>query len=130
MENPARSPTDAPLERRAPLLLPAVATLAGVFSVAYSLRLIHQVFFGPLSQNLPRTPHEPTRGMLLPSALLVIACLLVGTLPARIASAKNISFDRKPLSSGTPAIAPAATVVTVAVIGIRRRRPLSRRTSF
>jgi multicomponent K+:H+ antiporter subunit A len=63
-------------------LLPAVATLAGVFSVAYSLRFIHQVFFGPLSTDLPRVPTEPTRGMLLPSALLVVACLLVGTLPA------------------------------------------------
>ncbi len=31
------------------------------------------------------------------------------------ASAKNISFDRKPLSSGTPAIAAAATIASVAV---------------
>jgi multicomponent K+:H+ antiporter subunit A len=61
--------------------LPLVATLAGVFSVAYSLRLIHQVFFGPLSKDLPRRPREPTRGMLVPSALLVLACLLVGMLP-------------------------------------------------
>jgi multicomponent K+:H+ antiporter subunit A len=63
--------------------LPAIATLAGVFSVAYSLRLIHQVFFGPQATDLPRVPHEPTRGMLLPSALLVLACLLVGILPSR-----------------------------------------------
>jgi multicomponent K+:H+ antiporter subunit A len=63
--------------------LPIVATLAGVFSVAYSLRFIHRVFFGPLSKELPRTPKEPTRGMLFPSAVLVIACLLVGILPAQ-----------------------------------------------
>ncbi len=62
--------------------LPAMATIAGMFSVAYSLRFIHQVFFGPLAKDLPRTPHEPTRGMLLPSALLVAACLLVGMMPA------------------------------------------------
>ena len=61
--------------------LPAVATLAGMFSVAYSLRFIHQVFFGPPAQDLPRTPHETSRGMLLPGALLVLACLLVGILP-------------------------------------------------
>jgi multicomponent K+:H+ antiporter subunit A len=60
---------------------PALATLGGLFSVAYSARFIHRVFFGPLSQDLPRTPHEPTRGMLLPSALLVVACLLVGIVP-------------------------------------------------
>lgn len=63
--------------------LPIVATLAGVFSVAYSLRFIHRVFFGPLSNELPRTPKEPTRGMLVPSAVLVIACLLVGIFPAQ-----------------------------------------------
>ena len=63
--------------------LPAAATVAGMFSVAYSLRFIHQVFFGPLAQNLPRVPHEPTRGMLLSGTLLVLACLLVGILPAR-----------------------------------------------
>ncbi len=65
------------------IALPAMATLAGMFSVAYSLRLIHQVFFGPSAEDLPRAPHEPTRGMLLPSALLVLACLLVGIFPAR-----------------------------------------------
>ncbi len=63
--------------------LPAMATLAGVFSVAYSLRLVHRTFFGPLAQNLPRAPHEPTRWMLVPSALLVTACVLVGIFPAR-----------------------------------------------
>jgi len=63
--------------------LPTAATIAGMFSVAYSLRFIHQVFFGPPAQNLPRAPHEPRRWMLLPSALLVLACLLVGILPGR-----------------------------------------------
>jgi len=63
--------------------LPALATLAGVFSVAYSLRFVHQVFFGPAARDLPRAPHEPTRWMLLPGALLVLTCLLVGIFPAR-----------------------------------------------
>jgi hypothetical protein len=44
-------------------------------------------------------------------------------------SAKNISFDRKPLSSGTPAIAPAAIMASVAVIGMNCQSPLSRRMS-
>lgn len=61
--------------------LPAVATVASMFSVAYSMRFIHSVFFGPPARDLPREPHEPTRGMLVPSALLVLACLLVGVLP-------------------------------------------------
>ncbi len=62
--------------------LPAVATLASVFSVAYSFRLAHRTFFGPPAQGLPREPHDPNRWMLAPSALLVSACILVGILPA------------------------------------------------
>ncbi len=61
--------------------LPAVATLASVFSVAYSFRLAHRTFFGPPAQSLPREPHDPNRWMLAPSALLVSACILVGILP-------------------------------------------------
>jgi multicomponent K+:H+ antiporter subunit A len=64
------------------ILLPAIATLGGLFSVAYSLRFIYEVFFGPPSRELPRTPHEP-RLMLVPSALLVVTCVLVGVLPAQ-----------------------------------------------
>ena len=44
-------------------------------------------------------------------------------------SAKNISFERKPLSSGTPAMAAAATIARVAVIGMNRQSPLNRRMS-
>ncbi len=62
--------------------LPYLATLAGMFSVAYSLRLIHQVFFGPPATDLPRQPHDPVFWMLLPVALLVLACVLVGIAPA------------------------------------------------
>lgn len=63
------------------IALPLVATVAGMFSVAYSLRFIHQVFFGPPAQELPRAPHDPTRWMWLPSGLLVLVCLLVGMFP-------------------------------------------------
>jgi multicomponent K+:H+ antiporter subunit A len=63
------------------ILLPAIATLASLFSVAYSARFIYEVFFGPPAAALPRVPHEPGL-MLVPSALLVAACVLVGALPA------------------------------------------------
>jgi len=64
-------------------ILPAFAVIAGTFSVAYSLRLIMQVFFGPLNAHeLPRYPHEPPKLMLIPSAILVVLCLLIGILPA------------------------------------------------
>ncbi|HXI36105.1 MAG TPA: proton-conducting transporter membrane subunit, partial [Burkholderiales bacterium] len=46
--------------------LPYIATLWGMFSVAYSVRFIHGVFFGPAPTGLPRTPHEPPRWMRFP----------------------------------------------------------------
>jgi multicomponent K+:H+ antiporter subunit A len=61
--------------------LPLAATLAGVFAVVYSLRLGHDVFFGPPPHDLPRQPHEPVFWMRLPIELLVLACLLVGIFP-------------------------------------------------
>ena len=62
--------------------LPIAATLAGIFSVAYSLRFTVDVFFGPPTTDLPHTPHEPPHWMRVPVELLVLACLIVGILPA------------------------------------------------
>ncbi|MER1966411.1 monovalent cation/H+ antiporter subunit A [Castellaniella sp. GW247-6E4] len=61
--------------------LPIVAVVASAFSVAYSLRFILQVFFGPPAHDLPRTPHEPPLRMLIPCMLLTLICLIVGILP-------------------------------------------------
>ena len=63
-------------------LLPIAATVAGMFSVAYSLRFIADVFWGPPASDLPRTPHEPPHWMRVPVELLVLACLVVGIFPA------------------------------------------------
>jgi multicomponent K+:H+ antiporter subunit A len=82
--------------------LPAVATLASVFSVAYSLRFIHQVFFGPVATDLPHTPREPTRGMLLPSAFLVLACVLIGMFPERTVGALLETATRSILGAEAP----------------------------
>ncbi|HKU69923.1 MAG TPA: monovalent cation/H+ antiporter subunit A [Burkholderiales bacterium] len=64
--------------------LPYIATLWGIFSVAYSARFIHGVFFGPAPAGLARTPHEPPRWMRFPIELLVLACLAVGMFPALV----------------------------------------------
>ena len=64
-------------------VIPAAATLAGVFSVAYSLRFIHDVFFNGEPVDLPHyPPHEPPRYMKVPVEILVFLCLLVGIVPA------------------------------------------------
>ncbi|SDG91648.1 monovalent cation/H+ antiporter subunit A [Nitrosomonas sp. Nm132] len=63
-------------------LMPAGATLAGIFAVAYSLRFIHNVFFDGPPVDLPKKPHEPPRWMKIPVEILVVLCLVVGMLPA------------------------------------------------
>lgn len=63
-------------------LLPLGATLAGVFSVAYSLRFVHDVFFNGEPKPLPKfPPHEPPRYMKVPVEILVALCVLVGMAP-------------------------------------------------
>ncbi|MEA3191678.1 MAG: multicomponent antiporter subunit, partial [Betaproteobacteria bacterium] len=61
--------------------LPFIATAWGMFSVAYSVRFIHGVFFGPPPAGLPRVPQEPPRWMRFPIEFLVLACLAVGAFP-------------------------------------------------
>lgn len=63
-------------------MIPVLVTLGGIFSVAYSIRFIHDVFFNGEPVDLPRTPHEPPRFMKIPVDFLVILCLAVGIFPA------------------------------------------------
>jgi len=69
-----------------PWLIPLVATLGAVFSVAYSIRFVVDVFFGPAPASYPHKPHEPPRGMRFPVELLVALSLLVGLFPGVIAA--------------------------------------------
>ena len=62
-------------------VLPAFATVAGMLSVAYSARFVHDVFFNGEPIDLPRHPHEPPGWMRLPVEILVTLVLLVGFLP-------------------------------------------------
>lgn len=61
-----------------------IATFAGIFAVAYSVRLVHGVFFdGPLGKDVPnKEAHEPPFGMRAPATLLAALCILVGLFPA------------------------------------------------
>ena len=65
-------------------LLPVVATLGGLLSAAYSVRFVHDVFFGDASPELPRKPHEPPRYMRVPVEVLIALCVLVGVIPGFI----------------------------------------------
>jgi multicomponent K+:H+ antiporter subunit A len=63
-------------------VLPMLVTLGAVFSVAYSIRFIHDTFFGEPSPDLPTNIHEPPLMMRVPVMILVVACLAVGLAPA------------------------------------------------
>jgi multicomponent K+:H+ antiporter subunit A len=64
-------------------LVPALATFAALCSVAYSARLVHDVFFNGPPKDMPHMhPHEPPLGMRAPVMLLAMVCVVVGLLPA------------------------------------------------
>jgi multicomponent K+:H+ antiporter subunit A len=83
--------------------LPYFATLASLLAVVYSLRFIVGTFFGPPPTDLPRTPHEPPRWMRFPVELLVLACLVVGMVPAMTVGPFLATAARSVLGSATPA---------------------------
>lgn len=66
------------------VLAAIVATLAGLFAVAYSVRLVHGVFFdGDVGKSVPnKDAHEPHIGMRAPAMILATLCIAVGILPA------------------------------------------------
>ncbi|MFS2159389.1 monovalent cation/H+ antiporter subunit A [Pseudomonas sp. Pseusp122] len=82
------------------IALPIIATVAGTFSVAYSLRFTVDVFFGLKPSNLPHTPHEPPRWMRAPVELLVLVCLIVGIFPAQ-AVGPLLATAAQPVVGGT-----------------------------
>jgi multicomponent K+:H+ antiporter subunit A len=64
----------------------ALATLGGLFSAAYSLRLVHDTFFGQRGGDWPNPhPHEPPLGMKAPVMVFVAICVSVGLAPMLIA---------------------------------------------
>lgn len=67
-------------------LIPALATVGGILSVAYSIRLVHAVFYKAPKEASPKTPHEPPHLMRLPVEILVVLCVVVGVLPAFFAT--------------------------------------------
>ncbi|MFA7607320.1 MAG: monovalent cation/H+ antiporter subunit A [Rhodocyclaceae bacterium] len=68
-------------------LVPVVATLASILSVAYAFRYIVHVFLGPKREDYPHMPHDPPAGMWLPPALLVGLVIAIGLFPETIAGA-------------------------------------------
>lgn len=62
-------------------LFMVVATIAAMFSVAYSLRFVVHVFLGPKRKDYPAKPHDPGFGMWAAPALLAVLVILIGLFP-------------------------------------------------
>lgn len=67
-------------------LLPLLASVGAIFSVAYSARYAIHVFLGPKRHDYPRRPHDPAFGMWAPAGLLVLLVLLIGIFPQAVAA--------------------------------------------
>ena len=66
----------------ADVVIPAWVTVAGLFSVAYSVRIFHNVFFNGQPRDLPVwPPKRKPAAALLPLAILATLSLLVGLVP-------------------------------------------------
>jgi len=89
-------------------VIPVLATVGAAFSVAYSLRFIHDVFFNGEPVNLPKTPHEPPRYMKVPVEILVAICIVVGLVPGIVVidllSAASIATLQGPMPEFSLAI--------------------------
>ncbi|MDP3548006.1 MAG: proton-conducting transporter membrane subunit, partial [Phreatobacter sp.] len=68
-----------------PFLFPVLATLAAVFSVAYSVRFAVGTFLGPKRHDYPHHPHDPPVGMWLPVAVLIVPVIAIGLFPEQVA---------------------------------------------
>lgn len=62
-------------------IVPLAAVIGATLSVAYSLRYIVHLYFGPRPASYPAQPHDPPFGLWAPSALLVVLTILVGLFP-------------------------------------------------
>ena len=66
-------------------LFPVLATLAALFSAAYSLRFAIGTFLGPARHDYPHHPHDPPAGLWLPIAVLALPIVAIGLAPETIA---------------------------------------------
>ncbi|MFL5283252.1 MAG: monovalent cation/H+ antiporter subunit A, partial [Rhodopila sp.] len=83
--------------------LPYIVTVASMCTVAYSLRFIRDVFFGPPPLVVPPTPHEPPFLMRFPALILVLLCLAIGIVPAVTVGPSLAAAVRAVLGAATPA---------------------------
>ena len=84
------------------IVISIAALLAGIFGIAYSLRFVHDTFFGNGPRALDVVPHEPPRWMRIPVGVLAILCVIVGIVPALTVGPILHTMARGTLGAATP----------------------------
>ena len=117
-------------------VVPALATLGALLSVAYSLRFIFHVFAGPARDDYPAKPHDPPFGMYAAPALLCVLVVLIGVMPAlatpvvkmaaNAVTGTELSFYLKIWHGVTPALIMSIIAVVGGAILLGLHRPLER----
>lgn len=88
-------------------LVPVLATVGAMLSVAYSIRFVHGVFFDKAAENLPKTPHEPPLMMRVPVIILAGLCIAVGIAP--------MLFVADILTPALAAVSPAPMEINISI---------------
>ena len=117
-------------------LVPWLATLGALLSVAYSFRFIAHVFLGPARDDYPAHPHDPPFGMWAAPGLLVAAVVAIGVMPSLAEPLVRIAADAVAGTQTHPhlkiwhGVTPALFMSGIAVIGgavlLALHRPLDR----
>jgi multicomponent K+:H+ antiporter subunit A len=118
-------------------LVPVIATLAATLSVAYSLRYAVHVFLGRQRSETPRAPHDPSAGLWVPPALLIIAAIIIGLFPmattgplvraatGAVIGAAPPAFTLKLWHGPTPALAMSGIAIVAGIMVLRQFTLLS-----
>ncbi len=118
-------------------IVPVLATIGALLSVAYSFRFIVHTFFGPVRDDYPSKPHDPPFGMWAAPAFLVglviviglFSALTVGPLVAVAADAvygggKAPYYSLKIWHGFTPALYMSVAAVVGGLVLLLLHRPL------
>jgi len=123
-----------------PWIVPVLATIAALLSVAYSLRYAAGQFFGPRATGDVAAPHDPGITMILPVVVLVMIAIGLGLLPMTLARSivhaateavtGRADLERLPAlhlalwHGATPALGMSVLAVAIGVLLLSRRRSI------
>ena len=117
-------------------LMPVLATIGALFSVAYSFRFIAHGFLGPVRDDYPHHPHDPPFGLWAAPAFLAVLVVIIGFMPmtsaAWLVDAAASAVTGEPVQSyikhwhglESPALWMSAAAVAGGLILLGLHRPL------